>query len=183
MFARYPGIPWNLSAVCAVVLLLAAVSLAAGPAHGFGLKLTWEDGVKAATDDLNALGEQDPEGRKKTTAQQRLEREFDRMTGKVAGKAADKIEEYTIKAGKKAWGWLEKTKRFGPLAKKVAMRYGPIVAKGLRFSGPAGTTWEVAYQAGEQADRPVHRHAADGPVLRGQVGEATSRAQPGDRRS
>ena len=154
MFTRDPGIPWNLSAVCAAVLLLAAVSFTPGPAHGFGLKLTWEDGVKAATDDLNALGEQDPEGRKKTTAQQRLEREFDRMTGKVAGKAADKAEEYIIKAGKKAGSWLEKTKRFVPLAKKVALRYGPIVAKGLRFSGPAGTTWEVAYQAGSKLVAP-----------------------------
>ena len=154
MLARYPGIPCSLSAVCAAVLVLAAVSSPAGPAHGFGLTLSWGDGVKAATDDLNALGEQDPEGRKKTTAQQRLEREFDRMTGKIAGKAADKAEEYIIKAGKKAGSWLEKTKRFVPLAKKVALRYGPIVAKGLRFSGPAGTTWEVAYQAGDKVIAP-----------------------------
>ena len=44
------------------------------------------------------------------------------------------------------------------------MRYGPIVAKGLRFSGPAGTTWEVAYQAGSKLIAPyiaiplVERH-------------------------
>ena len=31
MFTRDPGIPWNLSAVCAAVLLLAAVSFTPGP--------------------------------------------------------------------------------------------------------------------------------------------------------
>ena len=158
MFARYPGIPWNLPAVCAAVLLMAALSLPAGSAHGFGLKLTWEDGVKAATDDLNALGEQDPEGRKKTTAQQRLEREFDRMTGNAAGKAADKIEEYTLKAGKKAYGWLERTKSFGSVAKKLARTYGPVVKKGLRLSplvGKAVVAWDLGYAVGSKIIAPT----------------------------
>ena len=157
MFARDPGKPCSLSAVCAAVLVLAAVSLPAGSAHGFGLTLSWEDGVKAATDDLNALGEQDPEGRKKTTAQQRLEREFDRMTGKVAGKAADKAEEYIIKAGKKAGSWLEKTKSFGPVAKKLARTYGPAVKKGLRLSplvGKAVGAWDLGYAVGSKIVAP-----------------------------
>ena len=157
MFARDPGKPCSLSAVCAAVLVLAAVSLPAGSAHGFGLTLSWEDGVKAATDDLNALGEQDPEGRKKTTAQQRLEREFDRMTGKVAGKAADKAEEYIIKAGKKAGSWLEKTKSFGPVAKKLARTYGPAVKKGLRVSplvGKAVGAWDLGYAVGSKIVAP-----------------------------
>ena len=157
MFARDPGKPCSLSAVCAAVLVLAAVSLPAGSAHGFGLTLSWEDGVKAATDDLNALGEQDPEGRKKTTAQQRLEREFDRMTSKVAGKAADKAEEYIIKAGKKAGSWLEKTKSFGPVAKKLARTYGPAVKKGLRVSplvGKAVGAWDLGYAVGTKIVAP-----------------------------
>ena len=157
MFARDPGKPCSLSAVCAAVLVLAAVSLPAGSAHGFGLTLSWEDGVKAATDDLNALGEQDPEGRKKTTAQQPLEREFDRMTGKVAGKAADKAEEYIIKAGKKAGSWLEKTKSFGPVAKKLARTYGPAVKKGLRVSplvGKAVGAWDLGYAVGSKIVAP-----------------------------
>ena len=145
MFVRYPDIPWNLSAVCAVVLVLAAVSLPAGPAHGFGLKSAAAPAAGVA---------KDADGNKKPGARQVFEEEVDRATGKLVDKAADKIEEYTIKAGKKAYGWLEKTKRFGPLAKKIAMRYGPIVAKGLRFSGPAGTTWEVAYQAGDKVIAP-----------------------------
>ena len=145
MFERDPGIPWNLSAVCAAVVLLAAVSLPAGPAHGFGLN---------AASALAAGEAKDADGNRKSAARRVLEEEVDRASGKLVGKAADKIEEYTIKAGKKAWGWLEKTKKFGPLAKKVAMRYGPIVAKGLRFSGPAGTTWEVAYQAGSKLVAP-----------------------------
>ena len=158
MFARDPGIPWNLSAVCAAVLVLTAVSFPAGPVHGFGLTLSWGDGVKAATDDLNALGEQDPEGRKKTTAQQRWEREFDRMTGNAAGKAADKIEEYTLKAGKKAYGWLERTKSFGPLAKKLAGTYGPVVKKGLRLSplvGKAVVAWDLGYAVGSKIIAPT----------------------------
>ena len=145
MFARYPGIPWNLSAVCAVVLVVAAVSFTSGPAHGFGLQSVAAPAAKAA---------EYADGNKKAGAWQGFEEEVDRASGKLVDKAADKIEEYTIKAGKKAWGWLEKTKKFGPLAKKVAMRYGPIVAKGLRFSGPAGTTWEVAYQAGSKLVAP-----------------------------
>ena len=145
MFARDPGIPRNLSAVCAAVLVLAAVSLPAGPAHGFGLN--------AAS--APAAGEaKDADGNRKSAARRVFEEEVDRASDKLVDKAADKIEEYTIKAGKKAWGWLEKTKKFGPLAKKVAVRYGPIVAKGLRFSGPAGTTWEVAYQAGSKLVAP-----------------------------
>ena len=145
MFVRYPDIPWNLSAVCAVVLVLAAVSLPAGPVHGFGLKSAAAPAAGVA---------KDADRNKKPGARQVFEEEVDRATDKLVDKAADKIEEYTIKAGKKAYGWLEKTKRFGPLAKKIAMRYGPIVAKGLRFSGPAGTTWEVAYQAGDKVIAP-----------------------------
>ena len=145
MFARYPGIPCNLSAVCAAVLLLAAVSLPAGPAHGFGLN----SNAAPAAGEAN-----EAEGNRKSAARRVFEEEVDRASDKLVDKAADKIEEYTIKAGKKAWGWLEKTKRYGPLAKKVAMRYGPIVAKGLRFSGPVGTTWEVAYQAGSKVVAP-----------------------------
>ena len=145
MFARDPGIPWNLSAVCAAVLVLAAVSFTSGPAHGFGLQSVAAPAASAA---------EDGDGNKKAGAWQGFEEEVDRASGKLVDKAADKIEEYTIKAGKKAWGWLEKTKKFGPLAKKIAMRYGPIVAKGLRFSGPAGTTWEVAYQAGDKVIAP-----------------------------
>ena len=145
MFARYPGIHWKLSAVCAAVLLLAAVSLPAGPAHGFGLNSVSAPAARAA---------EDADGNRKAGAWRGIEEEVDRASDKLVDKTADKIEEYAIKAGKKAWGWLEKTKRFGPLAKKVAMRYGPIVAKGLRFSGPAGTTWEVAYQAGSKLVAP-----------------------------
>ena len=145
MFARYPGIPRNLSAVCAAVLLLAALSLPAGPAHGFGL-----NSVSAPS----ARAEEDADRNRKAGAWRGIEEEVDRASDKLVDKAADKIEEYAIKAGKKAWGWLEKTKKFGPLAKKVAMRYGPIVAKGLRFSGPAGTTWEVAYQVGSKLVAP-----------------------------
>ena len=145
MFARDPGIPWNLSAVCAAVLLLAAVSFTPGSAHGFGLQSVAAPAASAA---------ENGDGNKKAGAWQGFEEEVDRASEKLVDKAADKIEEYTIKAGKKAWGWLEKTKKFGPLAKKIAMRYGPIVAKGLRFSGPAGTTWEVAYQAGDKVIAP-----------------------------
>ena len=145
MLARDPGIPRNLSAVCAVVVLLAAVSLPAGPAHGFGLN--------AAS--APAAGEaKDADENRNSAARRVFEEEVDRASDKLVDKAADKIEEYTIKAGKKAWGWLEKTKKFGPLAKQVAMRYGPIVAKGMRLSGPVGTTWEVAYQAGSKLIAP-----------------------------
>ena len=145
MFARDTGIPWNLSAVCAAVLVLAAVSFTPGPAHGFGLNSASPPAAKEA---------KDADGNRKAGPWRVLEEEVDRASDKLVDKAADNIEEYTIKAGKKTWGWLEKTKKFGPLAKKIAMRYGPIVAKGLRFSGPAGTTWEVAYQAGDKVIAP-----------------------------
>ncbi|MCY4551061.1 MAG: hypothetical protein OXC28_22130, partial [Defluviicoccus sp.] len=158
MFARYPGIPCNLSAVCAAVLVLAAVSLQAWPAHGFGLNAASAPAAGAA---------KDAEGNRKSAARRVLEEEVDRASDKVVDKAADKIEEYTIKAGKKAWSWLEKTKKFGPLAKKVAVRYGPIVAKGMRLSGPVGTTWEATYQAGSKVIAPyiamplIDRHFDD----------------------
>ena len=128
MFARDPGIRWNPPAVCAAVLFLAAVSLPAGPAHGFGLNVASAPAARAA---------EDADGNRKAGAWRVIEEEVDRASDKLVDKAADKIEEYTIKAGKKAWGWLEKTKRFGPLAKKVAMRYGPIVAKGCAFPAPS----------------------------------------------
>ena len=166
MLARYPGIPCSLSTVCAAVLVLAAVSSPAGPAHGFGLTLSWGDGVKAATDDLNALGEQDPEGRKKTTAQQRLEREFDRMTGKIAGKAADKAEEYIIKAGKKAGELAGEDEEVRPIGEEGRPAIRADCREGVALFGSRRNNLGSRIPGRGQGDRPVHRHAADGPAFR-----------------
>ena len=161
MFARYPGIHWNLTAVCAAVLFLAAVSLAAIPAHGFGLERTWQDGMKAATDDLKALGAEGSVGNGKSPGQAGIDREIDRL----AGKAANKAERAMWKAGKKAWGLLEKTKKYGPLAKKLGKRWGAAARMGTRLSphvGTALTVWDFGYAVGGKLIAPTVVSAIDG---------------------
>ena len=165
MFARYPGIHWNLTAVYAAVLFLAAVSLAAIPAHGFDLKPTWQDGMKAATDDLKALGAEGSAGNRKSPGQEGIDREIDRLAGKAAGKAADKAERAMWKVGKKAWGLLEKTKKYGPLAKKLSKRWGAAARMGTRLSphvGTALTVWDFGYAVGGKLIAPTVVSAIDG---------------------
>ena len=164
MFARYPGIHWDMSAVCAAVLLLAAVSLAAIPAHGFGLERTWQDGMKAATDDLKALGAEGSAGNRKSPGQEGIDREIDRLAGKATGKAADKAERAMWKVGKKAWGRLEKTKKYGPLAKKLGKRWGAAARMGTRLSphvGTALTVWDFGYAVGGKLIAPKVVSAID----------------------
>ena len=70
-----------------------------------------------------------------------------------------KAEEYIIKAGKKAGSWLEKTKSFGPVAKKLARTYGPAVKKGLRLSplvGKAVGAWDLGYAVGSKIVAPYN---------------------------
>ena len=160
MFARYPSIHWNMSAVCAAVLFLAVVSLAAIPAHGFDLKPTWQDGMKAATDDLKALGAEGSAGNRKSPGQEGIDREIDRL----AGKAADKAERAMWKVGKKAWGLLEKTKKYGPLAKKLGKRWGAAARTGTRLSphvGTALTVWDFGYAVGGKLIAPKVESAID----------------------
>ena len=54
MFAPRSGILANPILVSAVILTLAAISLSAVTAHGFDLKPTWQDGMKAAIDVASA---------------------------------------------------------------------------------------------------------------------------------
>ena len=160
MFARYLGIHWNLTAVCPAVLFLAAVSLAAIPAHGFDLKPTWQDGMKAATDDLKALGAEGSAATRKSPGQEGIDREIDRL----AGQAADKAERAMWKVGKKAWGLLEKTKKYGPLAKKLGKRWGAAARMGTRLSphvGTALTVWDFGYAVGDKLIAPKVESAID----------------------
>ena len=93
------------------------------------------------------VSERNPDGTEKTLMQHQAERELDKITAK----AADAIEKQTLKAGRKAWNWLEKTKEFGAAAKKVAKRYGAAARKGARLAGPAGqvlNAWETGTTIG-----------------------------------
>ena len=154
MFAQY-----RVLGVLAVALMTSAsVSFPAAPANAFGLKPAAWEGMKDAIDDLTAAAEADPEGREKSFLRQRLEREFDRTADKVADVAADKIEQYTLAAGKKGWDLLEKSKTFGRAAKKIASRYGKAVKRGLRLAGPVGRVvdaWDTGYTIGEKVIAPT----------------------------
>ena len=148
MFARYSGPLANPIPVSAAILTLAAVSLAAVPAHGFDLKPSWEDAMKAATDRLNTPGKENPEGNGKSPGEELVDSEVDRL----AGKAADKIEEGMWKAGEKVWKGLEATKTLGPTMKKLGKRWGPAAKMGTRLSphvGTALTSWELGHAVGE----------------------------------
>lgn len=152
MFARHPVTLAGPIPVSAAVLAL-AVSLAAVPAHGFDLKLSWQDGMKAATADLEALGEEDPAGEKKSRGQVSVDREIDRLAGKTAGK----IERGMWKVGEKAWKRLEETKTLGPTLKKLGKRWGPAARTGVRLSphvGTALTVWDFGYAVGDKLIAP-----------------------------
>ena len=154
MFARYRV----LGVLAAALMTSASVSFPAAPANAFGLKPAAWEGMKDAIDDLTAAAEADPEGREKSFLRQRFEREFDRTADKVAGLAADKIEQQTLAAGKKGWDLLEKSKTFGRAAKKIASRYGKAVKRGLRLAGPVGRVvdaWDTGYTIGEKVIAPT----------------------------
>ena len=153
MFARHPGTLGKLTVVSSAVLAFWAVSLAAIPAHAFGLDFSWESAMEAATDDLKALGEEDPAGKKKSRGQERIDREIDRL----AGKAADKAERGMWKVGEKTWKRLEKMKTLGPTMKKLGKRWAPAAKMGTRLSphvGTALTVWDFGYAVGDKLIAP-----------------------------
>ena len=146
MFAMRPCVVRNLPVHAAAVVVLAAVSLAVIPAHGFGLKDVVDEAVVAAG--------QNPEEARKPVALRQWERERD----EIAGELADRIEKGALAAGKKGWDWLEERKKFGAAAKKIARRYGAAVSKGLKLAGPVGqvvNTWGTANTIGGELIAPL----------------------------
>ncbi len=146
MFAIRPCVVRNLPVHAAAVVVLAAVSLAVIPAHGFGLKDVVDEAVVAAG--------QNPEEARKPVALRQWERERD----EIAGELADRIEKGALAAGKKGWDWLEKGKKFGVTAKKIARRYGAAVGKGLKLAGPVGqvvNTWDTGNTIGGKLIAPL----------------------------
>ena len=136
MFMSRPFFVSGLPACVAAVAIAAAVSFAPPPALGFGLK------------DV-AGGPQD--NTEKSLLRQELEWEADQARGKLAEKAADQIEKAGLKAGKKAWDRLEKSKTFGPAARKMTARYGAAVAKGIAVTPKARAVlgaWETGAAIG-----------------------------------
>ncbi len=124
MRTRIRSIFRRAAAVCAAVPVLAAVSLLpAAPAHGFGLR--------DAAAGRNAAAEERARDGETSLARQKLDWEIDKAAGKLADKAADRIERAALRGGSKAWDRLEKTRTFGPAARKIARRYGAAVARGI----------------------------------------------------
>ena len=128
-------------AVLALTSILAAASLVAAPAHGFGLSgKQFVEGLGKVGDAVKSAEEAERHDRSDT------EQFAVDKAGAIADKATDAIEQASIKLSRKAWDALKKSdsKRVGELAKKTAKRWGPAVMKGLRLAGPVGTVVTTA---------------------------------------
>ena len=128
-------------AVLALTSILAAASLVAAPAHGFGLSgKQFVEGLGKVGDAVKSAQEAERHGRSDT------EQFVVDKTGEIADKATDAIGQASIKLSRKAWDALKKSdsKRLGELAKKTAKRWGPAAMKALRLAGPVGTVVATA---------------------------------------
>ena len=128
-------------AVLALTSILAAASLVAAPAHGFGLSgKQFVEGLGKVGDAVKSAQEAERHGRSDT------EQFAVDKAGAIADKATDAIGQASIKLSRKAWDALKKSdsKRVGELAKKTAKRWGPAAMKGLRLAGPTGRVVDTA---------------------------------------
>ncbi len=152
MFARHARALANPVCACATVLTLAAVSVAAVPAHGFTLESFATNLLRAAARDLdkrNPHADGKPQGRESA--------ERSPVDDMMVRKAAHKAERAMWKVGEVAWKKLEKTKSLGPVLKKLGKRWAlPVVA--ARSYSPlvshALAAWDLGRAAGSSLIAP-----------------------------
>lgn len=130
----------RLRAALGLAAALVAILPAAAPVLAFGLSgAQFVEGLEKTAD---MLSEAEAAERHGTSATEQFVAE---QSSKVAGKAADAIEQGTIKVAGKAWDRLARSdSNIGEFAKKAARRWGPAVRRGLRLAGPAGRVVDVA---------------------------------------
>ncbi len=126
-----------------VQTLLTSLGYRPGPADGIWGRRTAEAYQSFLRDaDLPVAETPTPDAlrqmRSAANKRRAVEHEVGKVNDNLADKAADAAMKGAEKGGRKAWGLLEKSKKFGKAAWKARKRWAKPIKQGLRLAGPAG---------------------------------------------
>ncbi len=145
---------------------IAVISVGPAPAGAFKAGEAFVEGLgKTAA----AVGEAERRAEGAEQGKGAVERELDegvrKVEGQVTEKAADLVEKGVAKGGRKLWSLIEKSKKYGKTARKLAKRWGPAAKRGLRMAGPAGRVVD-AWDAGTAVGGAIYKYGV-GPMIDG----------------
>ena len=152
------------SAAGLVLAAIATIAVGPAPVEAFKAGKLIVEGLETTADTVGEVerrAKAASEG--KSAAQIELQERIRKYQGAATDKAAKAVEKGVAKGGRKLWNALEKSKKFGKTALKMAKRWGPAAKRGLRLAGPVGRVVD-AWDAGTAVGTAIYKYGV-GPMI------------------